>query len=253
LDAAVEAYVDSVVGSAAADAVYVDSVRQRRDLAVLVLLDISGSAGEPSTTGAPVHEHQRAAAAALATTLHDLGDRVALYAFRSHGRRAVNLVRVKRFDDDLDARVLHRLGSLRPGAYTRLGAAIRHGGSLVETHGGAPRRLLVVLSDGFAYDDGYEGNYGEADARRALVEVRRRGIGCACLSIGASTDADALRRVFGTAAHATLDRGEHLPRVVGPLFQAALQSAEHQRHTWQRSVRTRERLEIERSAKSTSI
>ena len=155
-------------------------------------------------------------------------------------------MRVKRFDDDFDARVLHRLGALAPGAYTRLGAAIRHGASVLETDGGAPRRLLVVLSDGFAYDHGYEGAYGEADARRALVEARRRGTGCLCLSIGAGTDADALRRVFGTAAHASIPRVEYLAGVVGPLFRSALRSAEYQRRAWQRTERTRERLEIER-------
>jgi nitric oxide reductase NorD protein len=252
IDAAVEAYVEAAAGSPPDEAVYVDTVRRRRDLAVLVLLDISGSAGEPSSTGVPVHEHQRAAAAALTTTLHDLGDRVALYAFRSQGRSAVHFVRVKRFDDGLDARMLHRLDALVPGAFTRLGAAIRHGTSVLETSGGAPRRMLVVLSDGFAYDHGYEGAYGEADARRAIAEARRRGTGCLCLSIGARTDADALRRVFGTAAHATLPRGEHLAGVVGPLFRAALQSAERRQRSWQRSERTRERLQIERVVTSST-
>jgi Mg-chelatase subunit ChlD len=246
IDAAVEAFVDATAGSAPAEALYVDSLRSRRDLSVLLLLDISGSAGEPGTTGGTVHEHQRAAAAALAVALHDLGDRVALYGFRSQGRSAVHVVPVKRFDDELDARALHRLGALVPGGYTRLGAAIRHGAAVLEASGGTPRRLLVVLSDGFAYDHGYEGAYSEADARRALAEARRRGIGCLCISIGADTEADALRRVFGTAAHASLPREEQLAGVVGPLFRAALRSAEVQRRAWQRKERTRERLALER-------
>jgi nitric oxide reductase NorD protein len=246
VDAAVEAHVELVAGSAPDEAIYVDSVRGRRDLAVLVLLDVSGSAGEPSATGVPVHEHQCAAAAALTAALHELGDRVALYAFRSHGRSAVNVLPVKRFDDDLDARVLRRLGGLVPGAYTRLGAAMRHGAWVLERDGGTSRRLLVVLSDGFAYDHGYEGAYGEADARRALAEARRRGTGCLCLSIGACTDAEALRHVFGTAAHATIPRAADLPGMVGPLFRSALASAEVQRRVSQRKERTRERLAVER-------
>jgi nitric oxide reductase activation protein len=246
VDAAVEARVELVAGSAPDEAIYVDSVRARRDLAVLILLDVSGSAGEPSATGVPVHEHQRAAAAALMVALHELGDRVALYAFRSHGRAAVNVLPVKRFDDGLDANVLARLGGLIPGAYTRVGAAIRHGAWTLERGGGTARRLLVVLSDGFAYDHGYEGAYGEADARRALAEARRRGTACLCLSIGAGADPDALRRVFGTAAHASIPRPEQLANVVGPLFRSALRSAEVQRTLSQRNERTRERLEIER-------
>jgi nitric oxide reductase activation protein len=97
---------------------------------------------------------------------------------------------------------------------------------VLEARGGTSRRLLVVLSDGLAYDHGYEPVYGAADARRALVEARRRGVGCLCLSVGAGTDAEVLRRVFGSAAHATIPRPEQLGRVVGPLFRSALGSAE---------------------------
>ena len=246
IDAAVEARVESLAGSPPDDAIYIESQRRRRDLAVLLLLDVSDSSGKPSATGATVHEHQRTAAAALTVALHDLGDRVALYAFRSQGRSAVHVMPVKRFGDELDTHVMWRLGGLVPGAYTRLGAAIRHGAFVLERDGGTSRRLLVVLSDGFAYDHGYEGPYGEADARRALAEARRRGMGCLCMSIGADTDAHALRRVFGTAAHATIPRAEQLAGVVGPLFQSALRSAQLQRRAWQRKERTQERLAIER-------
>ncbi|HEV3353390.1 MAG TPA: VWA domain-containing protein [Acidimicrobiales bacterium] len=246
VDAAVEARVELLAGSAADETLYIDSVRARRDLSVLVLLDVSGSAGEPSATGVAVHEHQRAAAAALTMALHELGDRVALYAFRSQGRAAVHMLPLKRFDAGLDAMVMRRVGGLTPGAYTRVGAAIRHGAWVLEHDGGTSRRLLVVLSDGFAYDHGYEGSYGEADARRALAEARRRGTGCLCLSIGAGTDPADLRRVFGTAAHATIPRADQLADVVGRLFQSALKSAEVQRTASQRRERTRERLAVER-------
>jgi nitric oxide reductase NorD protein len=247
IDAAVEAHVAVRAGSAPDEAVYVDSVRRRRDLAVLLLLDVSGSAAEPSATGATVHEHQRAAAVGLMSTLHGLGDRVALYGFRSQGRSNVEALPVKRFGEEVDALVLRRLGGLNPGAYTRLGAAIRHGAALLEAEGGTSRRVLVVLSDGFAYDHGYEGPYGEADARRALAEARRRGTGCLCLSVGAGTDPAALQRVFGTAAHATIPRVGLLPGVVGPLMRSALTSADLQRRVSQRKERTRERLQIERT------
>jgi len=121
---------------------------------------------------------------------------------------------------------MRRLHGLVPGAYSRLGAAIRHGAAVLDQRGGTSRRLLVVLSDGLAYDHGYEPVYGAADARRALGEARRRGMGCLCLSIGARTDAETLRRVFGSAAHATIPRIEQLSRVIGPLFRSALRSAE---------------------------
>jgi nitric oxide reductase activation protein len=229
IDAAVEARVEVRAGSVPDEAVYLDSLRRRRDLSVLLLLDVSGSAAEPGTVGRTVHQQQRAAVANLTVALHDLGDRVALYAYYSQGRAAVTMVPVKRFDDHLDAHIIRRLNSLEPGAYSRLGAAIRHGSSVLETRGGTSRRLLVVLSDGLAYDHGYERAYGAADARRALTETRRRGTGCVCLTIGAGTDVASLRRVFGSTAHATIARPDQLAGVIGPLFRSALRSAEVRR------------------------
>jgi nitric oxide reductase NorD protein len=229
VDAAVEARVELLAGSAPDEAVYMDSLRRRRDLAVLVLLDVSGSSAEAGTFGQTVHEQQRDTAAALTVALHELGDRVALYAYQSQGRSAVHVLPVKRFDDSLDALVMQRLGSLVPGSYSRLGAAIRHGASIITEKAGTSRRLLVVLSDGLAYDHGYERDYGAADARRALGEARRRGIGCLCLTIGAATDSGELRKVFGSAAHASIPKPRQLADVIGPLLRAALRSADLRR------------------------
>lgn len=229
VDAAVEARVELLAGSAPDEAVYVDSLRRRRDLAVLVLLDVSGSSAEAGTFGQTVHEQQRDTAAALTVALHELGDRVALYAYQSQGRSAVHVIPVKRFDDSLDALVMQRLGSLVPGSYSRLGAAIRHGASIITEKAGTSRRLLVVLSDGLAYDHGYERDYGAADARRALGEARRQGIGCLCLTVGAATNSSELRRVFGSAAHASIPKPTQLADVIGPLFRAALRTADLRR------------------------
>jgi nitric oxide reductase NorD protein len=229
VDAAVEMRVELAAGSAADDAVYLDNLRRRRDLSVLILLDVSGSAGEAGTAGRTVHEQQLESAAALTAALHELGDRVALFAYYSQGRSAVNLTPIKRFDNRFDTAAMRRLYGLKPGAYSRLGAAIRHGTAILRERGGTPRRLLVVLSDGLAYDHGYERTYGAADARRALGEAGRQGIGCLCLTVGAATDVDELRRVFGTAAHAAVGRPEQLSRVIGPLFRVALNRAEMRR------------------------
>jgi nitric oxide reductase activation protein len=218
-----------LAGSAPDEAVYLDSLRRSRDLAVLILLDVSGSVAEAGTFGHTVHEQQRASAAALTIALHELGDRVALYAFQSQGRASVNVFPVKRFHAHLDALVMQRLGSLTPGGYSRLGAAIRHGTAVIAENAGTSRRLLVVVSDGLAYDHGYERVYGAADARRALGEARRQGIGCLCLTIAAGTDAGELRRVFGSAAHASIPKPTQLADYIGPLFRAALRTADPRR------------------------
>jgi hypothetical protein len=229
VDAAVEGRVELLAGSAPDDAIYVDTLRRRRDLSVLILLDISGSAAEAGTCGQTVHEQQRSAAATLTKALHELGDRVALFAFQSQGRSDVRLTPVKRFDARFDTAAMRRLYGLKPGAYSRLGAAIRHGTAVLRDRSGTPRRLLVVLSDGLAYDHGYERVYGAADARRALAEAGGHGIGCLCLTVGASTGIAELRRVFGSAAHATVATPEQLSQVIGPLFRVALNRAEARR------------------------
>ncbi len=229
VDAVVDERVRLLSGSSPDGAVYIESVRCTTDLVVVMLLDVSGSAALPSVSGGTVHDQQRTAALMLTSALHALGNRVALYGFYSQGRSAVRALRVKRFGDPLDAAALRRLAALEPAAYTRMGAAVRHGTALAGEYRSAARTLLVVLSDGFAYDHGYEGAYAEADARRALSEARRQGIGCVCLSVGADTEIDALRRVFGTAAYAAVGRPEEVSRVAAPLFRDALRSADLRR------------------------
>ena len=229
IDAAIESQLERLAGSAPDEAVYVESLRLRRDLSVLILLDVSGSATQDSPAGGSVHVQQRDVAAALTTVLHEVGDRVSLYAFHSQGRQSVNLTPVKRFDEALDSAVMRRLFGLVPGAYSRLGAAIRHGASVLIEQGGTSRRLLVVLSDGLAYDHGYEPGYGRADARKALAEARRDGVGCLCLSVGASTDTESLRRIFGSAAHASVPKADRLAGLIGPLFRSALRNGEAKR------------------------
>ncbi|MGH9000153.1 MAG: VWA domain-containing protein, partial [Acidimicrobiia bacterium] len=78
------------------------------------------------------------------------------------------------------------------------------------------------LSDGFPYDDGYEARYAEADAHKALEELRADGVACLCLSIGASTAPDALQRVFGSASHANAPTLSDLSPKMDELFLAAL-------------------------------
>ncbi|CAM3267301.1 VWA domain-containing protein [Mycobacterium intermedium] len=202
----VEALIDLVVdlrsGYSPPEHVYSERRKLARNLGVLILVDASGSATDTDPNGLAVHDHQRRAAATLAATLEDLGDRVAVYAFRSDGRHAVQLPAIKPFERRFGALERARLNQLQPSSYTRLGAAIRGAGEILKTQAGTPNRLLLVLSDGFPYDHGYEGRYAEADARKSLEELRSDGVACLCLSIGAATATDELERVFGSAGYA---------------------------------------------------
>jgi len=222
----IEALVDLCValrsGYSPPENVYVERRKLARNLGVLILIDASGSATDTDPDGLAVHDHQRRAAATLAVTLEELGDRVAVYAFRSHGRHAVHLMAVKTFDQRFGATGRARLNRLAPSGFTRLGAGIRGAGEILKNQAGTPNRLLVVLSDGHPYDDGYEGRYAQADTARALEELRADGVACLCLSIGSDTDVEALGRVFGSAGFAGAATLSELSPRMDDLFVAAL-------------------------------
>jgi Mg-chelatase subunit ChlD len=222
IEALIDSFVDVRAGHCSLEHVYLERRKLARNLGVLILLDASGSATETDADGLSVHDHQRRAAATLTATLEQLGDRVALYGFRSHGRSAVHLLALKPFAQPFSAGGRARLNQLEPSGYTRLGAGIRHAGEILKAEAGTPHRLLLVLSDGFPYDDGYEGRYAEADARKALEELRAGGLACLCLSIGTSTPSDALSRVFGSASLASAPKLAGLSPHMDELFLGAL-------------------------------
>jgi nitric oxide reductase NorD protein len=66
---------------------------------------------------------------------------------------------------------------LKPGFYTRIGAAIRYATQILAKRPEA-LRLLMILSDGKPNDvDHYEGRYGIEDTRMSLNAARQEGCG----------------------------------------------------------------------------
>lgn len=218
----IDLFVDLQAGHSPPEHIYLERRKLARNLGVLILLDASGSATDADAQGLSVHDHQRRAAATLAVTLEELGDRVAVYGFRSYGRSAVHLLGLKPFAQRFGAGGRARLNQIQPAGFTRLGAGIRHAGEILKREAGTPNRLLLVLSDGFPFDDGYESRYAEADARKALEELRSDGVACLCLSIGSATAGDALQRVFGSASRANAPTLAALSPRMDELFLAAL-------------------------------
>ena len=229
LDAVIDHRVALAAGVDSPGHVYREVVRRRRDLGVVVLIDGSGSTGTHAREGPSVTARQLEAAAALVDAFDALGDRVATLLFRSHGRRRVEVTTLKGFDARFDTTARGRVAAVRPEGFTRLGAAIRHAARFVRERSGSRRWLLIVLSDGFPFDNGYEGAHAQADVRRALAEARHDGVGALCLSIGGTTgDAD-LEAAFGTTTYAAGPRVEELGADIAALVRAALGGADRSR------------------------
>lgn len=202
--------------------VYRTSRRTRRDLAVAIALDISGSTGEHNASGPTVFDQQLQVAYQLGRTLNDLGDTVALFGFHSWGRNLVRAVRIKGAEERWGGQIAERIAQLEPAGYTRTGAAIRHGSWLLNQTLRLPNRLLVLITDGIAYDHDYEAAYAEGDARKALEEARATGTAVVCLCVGGSESAAKLREVFGAAHLLIVDEPSQITSRIRRICQQAL-------------------------------
>lgn len=200
LDEVVRATADRRAGGAVSQRLYREARNEERDLAVAVLLDASRST-ESAMHGSSVIAIGREALEALARGLDACGDQVALYAFSSLRRDRVFVDVCKTFDEPFGAEVEARLAGLKPGFYTRLGAAIRHVSFRLgeRPHG---RKLLLVITDGKPNDvDHNEGRFGNEDTRHAVQEARRRGQAVFALTVDEEARAY-LPHLFGRNGYA---------------------------------------------------
>jgi nitric oxide reductase NorD protein len=225
IDAVIRFQLDRTAGAAQDDPrVYETRLRTGRDLGMLVLLDATGSSAEQIASGAAFDEH-RLLAERLTHTLDNIGDRIATYGFYSRGRGTVRMLRVKSFDDAYDHAARTRMANLTPSGFTRLGAAIRHATSLLAIRSGTSNQLLVLVGDGFAYDDGYEDRYARQDTRRALAEASISGVGCLGVRIGPGSSSDVFDEIWSGWPSHELPDADDLARVIRPAMTAALLQA----------------------------
>ena len=177
IDACVRIAADRRAGrSLAGTSAYLDRRPADRDLACLVLADLSLSTDAHANDEQRVIDVIRDSLMLFGDALTATGDRFAFYGFSSLRRSFVRFHEIKPFDRPFDAMTRGRIAALKPGYYTRLGAAVRRTVQLLEPQP-SPRRLLLVLSDGKPHDtDLYEGRYGIEDTRHALAEARNAGI-----------------------------------------------------------------------------
>jgi len=149
--------------------------QQSRDLAVALLVDASRSTDSWVGPGRVI-DIARESALIFSHALDAGGDPHAVFAFTSKGRNDVRVEIVKDFSEAFSPAITKRLRALRPGHYTRIGAALRHTTAQLDRQP-AHDRLLLVRTDGKPNDaDHYEGRFGIEDTRRAIQEARRDGV-----------------------------------------------------------------------------
>ncbi len=216
LDAAIEAAVDVRAGRSPSANLFRDSARRTRDLATLLLIDLSHSTADRVGAGT-VLDVERLAVALLAGAMQRLGDPFALFGFASNGRAEVRLQRVKDFRGPYDAAARARLAGLSSGLSTRLGAALRHAGAEIATVR-AHRRMVLVLSDGAPSDiDVADPLDLVEDARRATLGLKTQGVDVFGVTLDPA-GAGAGPAIFGRASHLALRRAEDLPTRLSDLY-----------------------------------
>lgn len=129
LDASVAAMVDLRSGRTPDPRVHERRGRSSRDLAVLVLLDLSQSTNDyvPSA-GTTVLNLAREATALVSDAMEKIGDSFAIHGFDSNGRHEVEYYRFKDFDEPYDETARGRLAGMSGQLSTRMGTALRHAG-----------------------------------------------------------------------------------------------------------------------------
>jgi nitric oxide reductase activation protein len=218
LDACVAATVDLRAGRAPQPHVYQRAGRGGRDLAALLLLDLSESTNQyvPSA-GATVLTLAVEATTLVGHAMATIGDTFAIHGFSSAGRSAVEYHRFKDFDEPYDDHVHARLAAIQGRLSTRMGAAVRHAGHFLRFRRVA-RKLILVVTDGRPHDiDVHDHQYLVFDAKRAVDEQARTGIATFCISLDAGAD-DYVGRIFGARNYVVLDRLHRLPEIVPRLY-----------------------------------
>jgi hypothetical protein len=224
LNAAVVARVDRLSGIAPSTKLYAARQPMERDVAALLLLDLSAStdtriAGREDMR---VIDVMKEAVVLLSAALEDIGDVYAIYGFSSAGRRNVEVYPVKTFVETLSPEVKSRIGGLVPQRSTRMGAAVRHATRKLRDLS-SRARLLVLLSDGYPEDadygqDKHQPLYGVRDTMMALREAERSGILSFCLTVDKGGH-DYLREMCAPSRYMVIEDVLALPLELPKIYQ----------------------------------
>lgn len=192
-----------------APAVWRRAMRTERSLATLLLADLSLSTDAYCSDTQRVVDVVREALYVFGEALDASGDAFEMLGFSSVRRQHVRLQLLKSFGEAWHGAPVDRVGAIKPGYYTRMGAAIRLAtGRLVQRP--ERQKLLLILTDGKPNDlDVYEGRYGLEDTAHAVRAARAAGLVPFCVTIDEQAH-DYLPQLFGRRGWALVRRPQQL-------------------------------------------
>ncbi|WP_417888556.1 nitric oxide reductase activation protein NorD [Xanthomarina gelatinilytica] len=183
LDAITDLYVDVHSRHTPSEKIYLSKRKKDKDLSILILLDVSLSS-DGYAGGNKVIDVEKQVSIIFGEILNEFNVDFSIQSFYSKTRNYATYLSLKGFDDTWD-KAKHKIGAVEPSGYTRIGAALRHSGALLDSRD-TKNKWVILISDGKPNDyDKYEGKYGINDVKQALRELNQRNINSYALAIEA--------------------------------------------------------------------
>ena len=183
IDAITDLYVDVHSRHTPYENIYISSRKKEKDLSILVLLDISLSS-DGYADGNRIIDVEKQVSILFGEILNEFQVDFSINSFYSKTRNFSTYQTLKDFDEDWNTAKLV-IGAVEPDGYTRIGAALRHSGALLNRRK-TKNKWVVLISDGKPNDfDKYEGKYGINDVKQALRELHEMQINAYALAIEA--------------------------------------------------------------------
>jgi len=211
LDVALRALIDFKSGATPDPRINMSHKTSGRNIAVLLLLDLSASLKEKvAGSDQTLLELSQEAVSLLAWAIDRLGDPFAIGGFHSNTRHDIRYYHLKGFSEGWGEDVKARLAAMDAGFSTRMGAAMRHAAHYLDARK-ADKKLMLILTDGEPADvDVDDPQHLREDARKAVGELAGKGIATFCMSLDPQAD-EYVARIFGNSGYMVLDRVEQLP------------------------------------------
>lgn len=191
--------------------------RHQRNISCLLLADLSLSTETAIDDQHTVIDVVRDGLFLMSEALGATGDRFAIAGFSSKNRQHIRYYPVKGFNEPLSNQIRGRIQAIKPGFYTRMGAAIRYASQQLAAEQNA-HRLLLILSDGKPNDiDKYEGRYGIEDTRHAIQAAQKKGIIPYCVTIDNRAN-EYLPYLFGQQNYVVVHNARQLPARLPQLY-----------------------------------